>query len=224
MACNIFKKGESMRQIRIVTLVFLFPLLISLSACGKSPEKARKELAQMNIKYTEENFWKHAEQGDSVVVKLFLNAGMGPNSKPANSDITPLDIAANNGHISTVQALLAGGANVNARSEGRNGSLKGMTPLMGAAQNGHVEIVKALLSKGADVNAKGYGDMANGITPLIMASKYGHTDIVKILLDKGADVNAKMLFLGKSETPLSNAEKEGHTEIVKLLKDAGAKE
>ena len=50
-----------------------------------------------------------------------------------------------------VHALLAKGADVNAKSSG------GATALMLASQDGHLEVVNALLAKGAEVNAKSTG-------------------------------------------------------------------
>jgi ankyrin repeat protein len=55
--------------------------------------------------------------------------------------------AAISGDATTVQALLARGADVNARAN------NGATALMLASQNGHNEVVQDLLAKGADVNA-----------------------------------------------------------------------
>lgn len=105
-----------MRYARIVTVLFILPLLILLSACGKSPEKARKELSQMNIEYTQENFIKHTEQGDTTVIELFLDAGMDINSVD-DRGLTALHVAAVKGHLATVQKLIAKGANVNVRSK-----------------------------------------------------------------------------------------------------------
>jgi ankyrin repeat protein len=68
--------------------------------------------------------------------------------------------AATKGDLAAVQALLAKGANVNARDN------HGKTPLMVAAFQGHVSVVKSLLAKGADINAK---DSLDGSTALSWA-------------------------------------------------------
>ena len=56
--------------------------------------------------------------------------------------------AAKEGQTETVQALIAKGADVNAKEK------NGWTALIRAAKKGHIDIVKALLEAGADVNAK----------------------------------------------------------------------
>ncbi|OGQ35970.1 MAG: hypothetical protein A3G39_08845 [Deltaproteobacteria bacterium RIFCSPLOWO2_12_FULL_43_16] len=170
-----------MRQIRIVTLVFLFPLLISLSACGKSPEQARKELGQMNIAYTKENFLRFALDGDNVVVDLFLKAGMNPNSKKDGrgplSGFTALHFSAMKGHVSTVRTLLDGGANKNSEN------LERWTPLHKAVYHNQIEVVKLLIAKRADINAQ----TMDGQTAANLAEEFGYTDIVKLLKDAGAN-------------------------------------
>ena len=54
--------------------------------------------------------------------------------------------AAVRGNTAAVQALLAEGANVNAKAN------DGMTALMKASQEGNREVVQALLDKGAEVS------------------------------------------------------------------------
>ena len=125
-----------------------------------------------------------------------------------SSGRTPLHDAAFDGDVSEVEALLAKGADVNAKDYG-------WTPLHEAARYGHVAVVKVLLSKGAEVNAKNQV----GWTPLHMAAQMGHVAVVKELLTKGADVNAKNQV---GETPLDKAAQMGHVDVVKALLTKGA--
>ena len=67
--------------------------------------------------------------------------------------------AAKDGNIKAVKQHLAGGADVNAKSD------SGWTPLHDAAFGSHKEITELLITAGADVNAKDEG----GRTPLDMA-------------------------------------------------------
>ena len=113
--------------------------------------------------------------------------------------------AAFKGDIATVKALLAKGAEINAKLKD-----SGWTALMLAASEGHTEIVKFLLSKGADVNAKS----AIKDTSLIRAAREGHTDTVQALLANGAEVNAKGRF---GYTALIVAAHQGQIDTVKVL-------
>jgi ankyrin repeat protein len=89
---------------------------------------------------------------------------------------SPLNEAAWKGDTEKVQALLAQGADVNAKDKG------GFTALMDAAWEGHTDTVQALLAQKADVNAKN----KNGDTALMLANEKGHKDIVRILKQAGA--------------------------------------
>ncbi len=62
--------------------------------------------------------------------------------------VTPLHSAAAGNQYGICEALIAHGADVNARQEG------GFTPLHSAAQNGNLELVDLLLKHGADPHAK----------------------------------------------------------------------
>jgi len=118
--------------------------------------------------------------------------------------------AATHGDVAAVQALLAQGAEVDAKDDG------GMTPLMWASEEGHFDVVQALLTKGADVNAKTF---ENGMTPLMWASEEGHLDVVQVLITKGADVNAKEIEGGGTALRLAK-----DADIKALLVRAGAKQ
>jgi outer membrane protein assembly factor BamB len=93
--------------------------------------------------------------------------------------------AVRNGDVKGAEALLAKGADVNAKNE------IGVTALWIAASKGKPEVVKALLGAGADVNAR------DGIwyeTPLSLAVAEGHPEIVPTLLRAGAkDIDAAVI-------------------------------
>jgi ankyrin repeat protein len=149
------------------------------------------------------------------------------------------------GDVDATKALIANGANVEARdsSEGsqptaliiaaQNGypaivkllltanakvdgrNASGSTPLIEAAKEGRTEIVLLLLDHKADIKAKN----VDGDTAFKWAAAFGRTDTVKALIGKGADVNQRC---GEGETPLIAACLDGHIETVKLLLAAGA--
>lgn len=144
-------------------------------------------------------------------VKYYLARGADVNAAPSNN-ATPLFVAAQNGYLEIVRALLTvEGVDVNAAI-----SDDGTTPLIAAAHNGHLEVVQALLNKGADVSA---ATTKEGVTPLSIAAQKGYLEIVRVLLDKGADVNAARW---DGITPLMVAAYNGHLEVARALLDKGA--
>ena len=116
-----------------------------------------------------------------------------------------------------IQALLAGGADVNARDDEA-----GSTPLHQAAASGDVTAIRALLAGGADVNAR---DDA-GSTPLHQAAMLGRAAIIPTLLAGGANVNARArngvtpLHAAAAKTVLAALEagaEGGHDELLKMF-------
>ncbi len=116
--------------------------------------------------------------------------------------LTPLLLAARDGHRDAALALMDGGADVNQRAEGHR-----TTPLMMASLNGHYDVGMDLLRRGADPNLKNI----SGGAPLYAAinarwisqpfhpqpadhlrQSASHLEFMEALLDAGADVNARL--------------------------------
>ncbi len=195
------KVGLRKRLLPLMTAVIL------ISACGMSEEKARKQLGRMNIEYTRVNFIEKVKEGNTVVVKLFLQAGIDVNAKDDKDGWPALMLASYYGQAETVSALIKAGADINAKKFG-------YTALMTAAKNGYTEIVSALIKAGADVNAKD----ENGGTAVMEAAWNGSPEIVSALIKAGADVNVESL----NRTPLMLASYSGQAETVSALIKAGA--
>ncbi len=113
-------------------------------------------------------------------------------------------MASQNGHLEVVQALLAKGAEVNARVN------DGSTALGVASQNGHLEVVRALLAEGADVNVKG------GITLYAVSPDLKEAQAMQGQAWAEADESGA--------TPLSMAKANGHDDVVELLRQHGGHE
>ena len=98
---------------------------------------------------------------------------------------TALHLAAENGHLACLEALLAAGASVHSVEECGRTALSFAVKHPDYCDEGHIACVRALIAAGADVNH------ANdcGMTPFSFALDYGHRCILKILLRAGADVH-----------------------------------
>ena len=127
-----------------------------------------------------------------------------------------LIMAASQGNVSKVKALIKRGVNVNAAAPATSQVPQGITPLMFSSAENHLEITKILLDAGADPNQSDKG----GGTALIYAVWKGHLHIVKLLIEHGANVHAETT---DGRTPLSVAKNGGKSTMVELLETAGAK-
>ena len=97
----------------------------------------------------------------------------------AQEDVVALHIAASEGNVAEVAALLAKGVPVDAKN-------RGFTALHVAAGKGHVAVVEALLAKGADPAAT----TTQGVAAIHLAAQFGHAPVVELLLAKGVSVDA----------------------------------
>ena len=132
--------------------------------------------------------------------------------------VTPLVIAAHNGHLNSVKILLGYGADIEARGTLKIGNevVEGCTPLWGAAVTGHLDVLRLLIERNADVD----GRTSTGSTPLRAAAVKGHLDVVRCLVESGADVNTRNY--NEESTPLMAACYWGHLSVVTYLIDKGA--
>ena len=119
-------------------------------------------------------------------------------------------LAAEDGSLESVEALLRNGADPNRRAA------NGETCLGRAVIGAHANVAARLLAAGADVDAPA----ANGQTPLIIAVRTGNVATVELLLEAGADVNGKEL--GSGNTALMYAANSGFADLVETLLTRGA--
>jgi ankyrin repeat protein len=176
-----------------------------------TPEKARIQVVQMGMTFDADTFVARAGHGDLTAVRLFLRAGMAPDSVDREQR-TAAQMAAAAGHQSVLQVLLEKGADAGealswAAGNGRQaivGMLLARQPsrasislaLHNAAGTRHTDIVKTLLDAGADVDAAGGRDNSSA---LIEAAERPAPATVQLLLERGAKVNFQS---GSGETAL----------------------
>ncbi|XP_046982216.1 ankyrin-1-like [Schistocerca americana] len=144
----------------------------------------------------------HTPTPDDAAISLLRNLS-------AEEKDTRLILAAKNGAVQQMQALLAAGADVGAEDSDRN------TALHWAAWEGHLQAVGCLLGAGADVDAGNWV----GNTPLHWAAWGGREAVVRLLASSAADLDARNR---DGMRPLHEAAKHGHAAAVAALLDAGA--
>jgi ankyrin repeat protein len=134
-------------------------------------------------------------QDNAPVARLLLENGANPNVLFYRNGWTALMQAAQKGSVELVEALLAAGADVNAKE---NADSRSTALYHVAYQNptNAAAIVELLLRNKADVNLAD----VNGVTPLIRAVGRRNLDVVRLLVEHGADVNA---MTRQGESPLS---------------------
>jgi ankyrin repeat protein len=169
--------------------------------------------------------------GDGLLVRALLRLGADVNT-PTSTGLTPLVVAAVNGHVDLVRTLLRHGATVCLRSlvpaitladkAGPPGVAVELLAALGvegpdllcpalvfAVAEGDLGMVRELLRIGADPNLAGAG-----LQPLIVASERGQADMVRLLIDAKANPSR-----GSSShlTPLTIAARNGCLAVVEVL-------
>uniref|UniRef100_A0A3Q0SDA1 E3 ubiquitin-protein ligase MIB2 n=1 Tax=Amphilophus citrinellus TaxID=61819 RepID=A0A3Q0SDA1_AMPCI len=121
-----------------------------------------------------------------------------------NQGKTALQVAAHQGHMEVVKALLQANSSVEIKDE------DGDTALHYTAFGNQAEIARLLLSKGANVNL-----LNNSMcTALHIAVNKGFTDVVRVLTEHSADVNLQDSY---GDTPLHDAIAKDFRNIIEIL-------
>jgi ankyrin repeat protein len=156
------------------------------------------------------SFFRAVQIDDAGTVKSLLAAGVNPNMQNPVGGEPALVIAAREGAMRVLQALLdSPGIQVDATA------LNGNTALMMAAFKRNRAAAEALLGRGAAVNRPGW-------TPLHYAAASGDEDIARLLIKRGAKIDAVSPPASGAYTPLMMAAREAHPDMVAFLTQQGA--
>jgi hypothetical protein len=131
-----------------------------------------------------------AETGDLAKIKTLLKDNPELVFDKNGDGMTPLHMAAREGHMDLVELLLSNKADVHTKN------VEGETPLFLATKYGYKAVVELLLANSADVNAKD----KYGRTPLRLAVAYNHKDIEELLRQHGGH-EWELKRIGNSEQP-----------------------
>jgi hypothetical protein len=229
--------------------VVLIAAALITAACGpgkpSTREEARQLLQEARVPVTEAQLIAQvqiAAAGPALkerapvleTIRLLMMAGIGPDVLDQRSGKTALMLAAESGQLDVVQALLQGGAAVDASTakavepfdflmtvhndvtfQARH---EKYTALQFAAVAGHPEVTKALIAAGADHTVTDHW----GHTVLNAVSRGRapqRVEVAKALLAAGVGVDEPNL---NGTTPLMTAAITGNAEVITLLLGAGA--
>jgi ankyrin repeat protein len=155
-----------------------------------------------------------------------------------NGGLTPLFFAAREGSIEAAEALIAAGADVNAKED-----QYGFTPLLTATYNGRYDFAGMLLNKGANANdgslylaveLRNMAVYSNRPNPPEIDRTMDALALIKMLLDKGADPNLAInmkppqiqaqgtVTIPAGGTALNRAVRSTDMVTIKLLLEKGA--
>ncbi|KAL0115997.1 hypothetical protein PUN28_011102 [Cardiocondyla obscurior] len=162
-----------------------------------------------------------AANGSTATVSALLARGANPivvNTK----GLSPLMLAAKEGHWGTAERLLQGDLSMstNTISDETVALLEqcdsaGRTALMLAASEGHINLLELFLDKGSNLETKD----KEGLTALGWACVRGRVIAVQMLLDRGSNVNTND---NSGRIPLDLAAFQGNPKLVQLLLEKGA--
>ena len=152
-------------------------------------------------------------EGHEAIVQLLLDNGGDVLVNTADSvGKTPLHEGASCENLAVVQALVDGGANMEAKD------LWGQkTPLWYAITHDRLQIAKLLIDRGANIRSANEADPL--MTTLHAVAKKGKIGSVRLLVENGADINVRD---STQSTPLSYAAARGSLEVVEFLLNYGA--
>jgi ankyrin repeat protein len=146
-----------------------------------------------------------AKTNHSTTALLLLEAGAEVEDRGDDREArTPLYLAAEQGALELVEALLARGANPDARKGGKK---DGVTPLFTAICQGHQEVALAITRSGKAIDP----------SAIAVASARDMEPLVGALLEAGASPDGV-----KGRSPLLAAARDGSAAIIRRLLAAGA--
>ena len=181
-----------------------------------------------------ENGWapRHvaASKEQTALVQLLIDKGANVNAPITdgpNKGVTPLQWAAKEGELDTIEARLEHAKTLGLETLEKvliTKNKDGDTPLHVAAKEGELDTVETLLEHAKTLDPEALEKMLiaedkNGDTPLHIAAQKGHLSILETLINAGADKDTEAR---DGWRPLHLAAQEGHLSILETLINAGA--
>lgn len=162
----------------------------------ETSDDARKELQNIGVSWSGENYLNAVKDGDHRVVTLFLQAGMRSETAKSEGRTMPIMLGLNTFNPDEMLDLLLKyklDINYVYEQHGTFGNMKA-TLLGSAIERGNVKLVKALLKRKVDISNPyetfGAVGSSRSTYPLASAIYWKQPEIVKLLIDYDADVSA----------------------------------
>src|SRR3990167_1615020 len=155
-------------------------------------------------------FLRNCKEGNLDRVLTYLNSGKDVQvyyTYNPGVKFSPLGIAAFNGHLAVVQALILLEKDMNME----NVPDDFYPAIHAAAYVGEIEILEIILNSYKNINVQN----KTGQTALQLAASNGKIDTIKYLLSRGA----KILLDNSQHSPIDHARNRGHYNVVKLFSD-----
>jgi uncharacterized protein len=163
------------------TLSIAATALIALLTAGQALAAAPKPEQPLTTAHVQEMLFDAATMGRTDMIAPLLTAGADINGYDSRG-FTALILAAYNGHIDTVNALIAAKADAC-----KPDTSQGNTAQMGVAFKGYDDIAARLLKTGCQVDARNH----QGQTALMMAAMFDRKAQIAMLVAAGAQTSAK---------------------------------
>jgi ankyrin repeat protein len=165
------------------------------------------------------NVYDAARDGDIEKIQQLVEQSNGHVIDTFWIGVTPLAIAAKNGHLTVVKGLLKMGSKALGIPCLKAKLWNGWMPIHFAASEGHLEIIKQIVSfdaKYVDIQV----NHAIQSTPMHIAASKGHFDVIKLLVEMGS--TSLDTRDGYNQRPILLAHHKKHTETVDVLHKFGA--
>jgi ankyrin repeat protein len=163
----------TIRRFFLLWMIIAFGLVFS--SCKGKVDGPDRETGKKAATYTEEDFLRAVQSGNTEKVDLFIREGIDVNVRDKGG-YTALLIASEQGDPAMARLLIDKGADVNAKDK------DGYTPLMYVAYSGNSEIAKMLIKNRAEIHARD----KDGWTAGMIARIQKKAEIIELLKEAAA--------------------------------------
>ena len=146
------------------------------------------------------------------ITKLLLEFKADLN-RPTHDLRTPLQVASNDGNLSTVELLLDNNVDVDSHNMGHQNLVNWNTPLVLACNKGHIPVIKKLLEHKANIEAT---DQYTSPVLMIAVYKENH-EVLKLLLTSDLKWNDKCLRGSDGKSMLHKAAEQNDHKMVEII-------